>query len=100
MKRTRLIAMVIALMVGGQTLRAERHRVKARVDANEIVRTVDARLFGINTAVWDAILDAPATVSALRELNLQMLRFGGFSDEYHWQTSTIGRGSDHTPSSF
>ena len=74
--------------------------VHVRVDAGEIVRIVDARHFGINTAVWDALLDSPETVSALRELDLQVLRFGGFSDEYHWASSTIRHNPQPTPTSF
>jgi hypothetical protein len=73
---------------------------RVTVDASHIVRTVDARLFGVNTAIWDALLDTPETVSALRELDLHVLRFGGFSDTYHWVNGTFGTNSGPAPTSF
>jgi hypothetical protein len=73
---------------------------RVEVDAAQVVRPVDARLFGINTAVWDAILDTPPTVAALRELDIQVLRFGGFSDEYHWASGTVGTNTQPAPTTF
>jgi alpha-N-arabinofuranosidase len=73
---------------------------QVNVDASHIVRIVDARLFGVNTAIWDALLDTSETVSALRELDLQVLRFGGFSDTYHWADGTFGPNSGPAPTSF
>src|ERR1019366_779976 len=65
-------------------LRANAQEARVRVDAGQVVRTVDVRLFGINTAIWDGLLDTAETVSALRELGVQALRFpgGSLSDEY------------------
>ncbi len=62
------------------------------VDASRIVRTVDSRLFGANTAIWDTHLNTATTVSLLRDLDAQVLRFpgGSLSDEYHWVANTIG----------
>jgi len=74
--------------------------VQVNVDASHVVRTVDARLFGINTAIWDGLLDTPETVSELRELDLQVLRFGSFSDTYHWRDGTFGPNSGPAPTSF
>jgi alpha-L-arabinofuranosidase len=76
------------------------NKVRANVDATQVVRTVDARWFGINTAIWDALLDTAETVSALRELDIQILRFGGFSDSYHWADGTFGSNSGPAPTSF
>jgi hypothetical protein len=74
--------------------------VRVNVDASQIIRTFDARLFGINTAIWDSMLDTPETISTLRELDLQILRFGGFSDSYHWLEGTFGPNSGPAPTSF
>ena len=76
--------------------------VLVSVDAAHIVRTADTRLFGINTAIWDALLDTAGTVSALRELDLQALRFPGgmISDDYHWASGTPGTNIGPSPSSF
>jgi hypothetical protein len=76
------------------------NKVRVTVNASQIVRRVDARLFGINTAIWDSILDTEETVSALREAGLEVLRFGGFSDEYHWASGTIGTATAPAPTSF
>ena len=72
---------------------ATTNEVRVKVDATRIVRTVDARLFGINAVMWDADFDTPGTVSALRELDMQALRFpgGSPSDDYHWAFNRNGR---------
>ncbi|HWF19159.1 MAG TPA: alpha-L-arabinofuranosidase [Verrucomicrobiae bacterium] len=66
--------------------------VHINVSVNQILRTVDARFFGVNTAVWDSELNTPTTVSLLREAGLTTLRFpgGSLSDEYHWGSNTSG----------
>lgn len=82
--------------------RAATRAVRVRVDADQVVRVVDARLFGINTAIWDGLLGTPETVEALRELDLQALRFpgGSISDEYHWASGTLGTNTGPCASSF
>jgi len=67
-------------------LSANANEVGVRVDAGQAVRTVDARLFGINAVMWDAFLDTPGTLTALRELDVQALRFPGGSPS-GWATS-------------
>ncbi|MHB8522598.1 MAG: alpha-L-arabinofuranosidase [Limisphaerales bacterium] len=64
--------------------------VHVSVDASQIVRTVDPRLFGVNTAIWDSQFDTPATISLLRAMDAQVLRFpgGSLSDNYHWASNT------------
>jgi hypothetical protein len=73
-------------------LGANAEEVRVRVDAGHIVRTVDARLFGINVVMWDADFDTPGTLSALRELEVQALRWpgGSPSDDYHWAFNRNG----------
>jgi hypothetical protein len=72
---------------------ANASEVRVRVDAGQVVRTVDARLFGINAVMWDSCFDTPETLSALRELDVQSLRFPGGSpaDDYHWAFNRNGR---------
>jgi hypothetical protein len=55
-------------------------------DASQPLRTVDPRWFGLNTAVWDGNLDTPQTITVLKNMGCQALRFpgGSSSDEYHW----------------
>lgn len=60
------------------------------ITTTQTVRSVDARWFGINTAVWDGDFDTPGTVSLLSQIGIQALRFpgGSLSDDYHWATDT------------
>jgi hypothetical protein len=60
--------------------------VHVGVNAAQTVRTVDSRVFGINTAAWDGALDSPSTISVLTNINNQVLRWpgGSWGDGYHW----------------
>ncbi len=60
------------------------------VNAANPVRIVDARHFGVNTAVWDADFDTANTINLLTKIGEQALRFpgGSLSDDYHWATNT------------
>jgi hypothetical protein len=64
--------------------------VNVGVRAAQVIRTVDARHFGINAGVWDSVFDTPTTTNLLTEMGNQTLRFpgGSLSNEYHWQTNT------------
>lgn len=65
-------------------------RVQVAVDGAHAVRTVDARLFGLNADIWDGSFNTSTTADLLLEADNQALRFGGgsLSDAYHWQTNT------------
>jgi len=45
------------------------------VNASQMIRTVDRRMFGINTAIWDSVFDSVATRSRLQEMSVQALRY-------------------------
>jgi len=64
--------------------------VHVTVDADQRLRTVDPRLFGINANVWDGAFNTSTTADLLLEADNRALRFGGgsLSDMYHWQTNT------------
>ncbi len=66
--------------------------VHLSVNATQALRGVDARWFGVNTAIWDGNFDTPTTISALKEMGVTILRFpgGSLSDEYHWASNTSG----------
>jgi hypothetical protein len=73
--------------------------VHLTVDANQTIRTADARWFGLNTAVWDSYFDTTATSNALQELGCLSLRFpgGSLSDSYYdWVTGKDGNTSRPT----
>ncbi|MDE3068779.1 MAG: alpha-L-arabinofuranosidase [Verrucomicrobiota bacterium] len=64
--------------------------VRIQVNAGHVLRAVDPRWFGLNTAIWDSDFDTPQTVQLLREAGARLLRFpgGSLSDEYHWASDT------------
>ncbi|HTA30296.1 MAG TPA: hypothetical protein VK731_07410, partial [Candidatus Cybelea sp.] len=66
--------------------------IHLNVNAGSVVRTVDVRHFGVNTATWDGNLNTSATISLLGKMGTKALRFPGGStaDEYHWQPNTGG----------
>ncbi len=76
--------------------------VNVTVDASRTVRTIDARHFGVNAAVWDAVFDTTTTIALLTEMGNQTLRFpgGSLSDDYHWQTNTTGTNTWQWATSF
>ncbi len=63
--------------------------VNVSVNATQSLRTVDARHFGVNLAIWDGNLETPnhdTSSSLLREMGCLVVRMpgGSLSDEYHW----------------
>ena len=57
-------------------------------DAGSVVRTIDPRMFGLNTAIWDAQLGTAATRTLLANAGVKALRYpgGSSSDDYNWHT--------------
>ncbi|HEV8713427.1 MAG TPA: alpha-L-arabinofuranosidase [Candidatus Binatia bacterium] len=76
--------------------------VNVTVNAAQTIRTIDARHFAVNAAVWDAVFDTQTTISLLKEMGNQSLRFpgGSLSDEYHWQSNTSGNNTWQWATSF
>ncbi len=76
--------------------------VNVNIDASQTLRTIDARHFGVNAAVWDSVFDSTTTLSLLAEMGNQALRFpsGSLSDEYHWQSNTSGTNTWQWATSF
>jgi alpha-L-arabinofuranosidase len=62
------------------------------VDAGQVLQTVDARQFGLNTATWDGILSDSQTLPLLQEIGCMNLRWpgGSTSDEYDWTSDPTG----------
>ena len=59
------------------------------VNAGLTLRTADARMFGMNVAIWDTALDSTTSLGALTNMGIQAMRFpgGSLSDEFHWVTN-------------
>jgi alpha-L-arabinofuranosidase len=66
--------------------------VHLAVNAGQVLQTVDARQFGLNTATWDGILDNAQTLPLLEESGCMNLRWPGGStaDEYNWASDPTG----------
>jgi hypothetical protein len=71
-------------------------------DPGRAIRTVDARWFGVNAAIWDSVFDTPDTLSALSEMGCRVLRYpgGSLSDEYHWVTDLVENNTYLWPTRF
>ena len=68
------------------------------IDASKVVRTVDDRMFGLNTAVWDGAFTTRDTVPLLKGVDIRVLRFpgGSTSDGYDWRTNRNYADGTHT----
>jgi alpha-N-arabinofuranosidase len=67
--------------------------VQVSLNATQSVRTVDARHFAVNLAVWDGNFDPPnhtTTIALLQEMGCLTARLpgGSLSDEYHFTSNT------------
>jgi len=69
--------------------------ISVNVNTSARIRTVDGRIFGLNTNVWDQAYNSAGTVALLKSLGTKLLRFpgGSLADEYHWAT---GRSFDNS----
>jgi alpha-N-arabinofuranosidase len=69
---------------------AESAPVPVAIDASTTISTIDARMPGINTAIWDSSFHSQTTITLLRAAGTSLLRYpgGSLSDEYHWKTNT------------
>lgn len=66
--------------------------VSLAVNTSKHLRTVDPKLFGVNTAVWDPNLAGPECKTLIRNGGFKAFRFpgGSLSDTYNWKTNTTG----------
>jgi hypothetical protein len=79
--------------------------VNVTLNATQAVRTVDARHFGVNLAIWDGYYDPPnhtTTAALLNEMGCLTVRVpgGSLSDEYHWSSNTSWTNTWQWQSSF
>jgi alpha-N-arabinofuranosidase len=76
--------------------------VNVTLDATTDVRQVDARMFGMNAAIWDSAFDTPTTSGLLTEMRNKTLRYpgGSISDTYHWQTDLTNGSTYVWPTNF
>ncbi|MGA9450053.1 MAG: PKD domain-containing protein, partial [Verrucomicrobiia bacterium] len=69
--------------------------VHVGVNAAAPVRTVDARVFGINNVAWDGEEDAPGTIDQVTNMGIGALRWpgGSWGDGYHWTNEAMQYGN-------
>ncbi|MEI6077290.1 MAG: hypothetical protein WCS94_17045 [Verrucomicrobiota bacterium] len=69
--------------------------VHVGLQATQMVRTVDAKIFGINQVAWDGNVYSPTSVGILNDLGNPCLRWpgGSWGDGYHWTNEYRGWGS-------
>ena len=60
--------------------------IQLTADAGSVVRMIDPRIFGVNTAIWDSQLGTAATRTLLTQAGIKALRYpgGSASDDYDW----------------
>ena len=65
------------------------------VFADQIVRKVDGKVFGINQVAWDGNVNTPATAAILNDIGATCLRWpgGSWGDGYHWTNEAWSAGS-------
>ena len=65
--------------------------VHVGVNATNQQRTVDARLFGLNTGAYDGELDSTDTLSILNGMNIQTLRWpgGAYANTFHFKPGNL-----------
>ena len=63
--------------------------VNLAVDATQVVRTVDERVFGLNAVMWDPQTASSQTVSLMQAAGVRVFRLpgGSASDAYDWSTN-------------
>lgn len=68
-------------------LRLSAQTATLSIDASQIVRTVDERVFGLNATMWDGNAGTTQTVNLLNAAGVRAIRIpgGSASDEYHWR---------------
>ncbi|HEX9046463.1 MAG TPA: fibronectin type III domain-containing protein [Verrucomicrobiae bacterium] len=68
--------------------------VHVSVNANQTVRTVSDRVFGVNEVAWDGSVNSAASVSIVNNIGATCLRWpgGSWGDGYHWTNENMMAG--------
>ena len=76
--------------------------VNVSISTTQSLRSVDARWFAVNTAIWDNQFDTAQTIAFLKEMGTLALRFpgGSLSDYYHWASARRHDGYQWDPTKF
>lgn len=82
------LLLLATLLVSGVDAFAQ-SSAQVAIDAHQVVRTIDERVFGVNAAIWDSSFGDPQTLSLLQAADVRTLRFpgGSLSDTYDWKSN-------------
>lgn len=74
---------------------ATANTVNVTVNAQEGLGTIPSTAYGLNTAVWDSLMNTTQTQQLLQQAGVGMLRYpgGSYGDIYNWQNNTAAGGS-------
>jgi len=69
--------------------------VNVSVTANQTVRKVDGKFFGINQVAWDPNVNTSATAAILNDIGSPVIRWpgGSWGDGYHWTNEAWSAGA-------
>lgn len=78
-----------SVLLLGVALPSRSPAVSVTVDATHAVRTVDNRVFGLNTVVWDPQTASAQTLALMQAADVRVIRLpgGSESDTYDWSTN-------------
>jgi hypothetical protein len=68
--------------------------VNVTVNTQEGLGTIPSTAYGLNTAVWDSLMNTTQTQTLLQQAGVDMLRYpgGSYGDIYNWQDNTAPGG--------
>ncbi|HEV2343417.1 MAG TPA: cellulose binding domain-containing protein [Actinocrinis sp.] len=104
LKRSALISTLGAAALIGSALAAPglamtavaatANTVNVTVNTQEGYGTIPSTAYGLNTAVWDSLMNTTQTQQLLKQANVEMLRYpgGSYGDQFDWQTTTVQGG--------
>src|SRR4051812_5989733 len=80
------LSLIVLTLISSGALAAQ---VNLTVNANQALRTVDERAFGVNAVIWDAQASSAQTIAMVQNAGIRAIRVpgGSLSDEYHWRVN-------------
>jgi len=84
-----LVKSIRLLLTLGLPTAALAQTANLTVNATSTVRTVDERVFGVNSVMWDGNTNTAQTISMVQAAGIRMIRMpgGSNSDTYHWRVN-------------
>jgi Cellulose binding domain len=92
-----LVLVLLAAALGvplASTASAATLSARVAVNASQGRGTIPATAFGINTAVYDSLMNDAPVAGLMRSAGINVMRYpgGSYGDIYHWQTHTAPGG--------